>query len=140
MHDTDAARGRRLALSRRGTCPVQEVVPVDVLARHSPARRVAVFVAGLVCIAAGIVLVALPGPLTIPPIILGLWLWSTEFEWAHRLLEPMKEKGREAWQHAKRHPVSSTLITVGGFVAAAAVFWAVQHFDLVDRFVELFSG
>ena len=55
----------------------------------------------------------LPGPLTIPPVLLGLWIWSTEFEWAHRFFRPFKEKGKDAWAHAKRHPVSSTVLTVG---------------------------
>jgi Putative transmembrane protein (PGPGW) len=95
--------------------------------------RVGVFVAGLLCIAAGGVLVVLPGPLTIPPIVLGLWIWSTEFEWAHRFFAPAKEKGKAAWEHAKRHPVSSSIVTVGGLVLAGAVVWAVTYFDLLER-------
>ena len=43
-------------------------------------RRVVVFLAGLLLILAGLVLVVLPGPLTIPPILLGVWLWSLEFD------------------------------------------------------------
>jgi hypothetical protein len=98
-----------------------------------PLWRVGVFVAGLACIAAGGVLVVLPGPLTIPPIVLGLWLWSTEFEWAHRLFAKGKEKGQAAWDHARQHPVSSTVVTVGGLLLAAAVIWAVMRYDLLDR-------
>ncbi len=44
----------------------------------------------------------------------------------------LKRKAREAWQHAKQHPVSSAAVTIGGLAAAALVFWAVGHFDLVD--------
>lgn len=95
--------------------------------------RVVVFLAGLVCIAFGLVLSIFPGPLTIPPVLLGLWIWSTEFRWARRMFEAFQRKARVAWAHAKQHPVSSGLITVGGLVAAAAVIWAVQHFDLVGR-------
>ena len=95
--------------------------------------RAGVFLAGLVCIAAGGALVVLPGPLTIPPIVLGLWIWSTEFEWAHRFFIKGKEKGLEAWRQAQRHPVSSTVVTVGGLVLAGAVIWAVLHYDLVAR-------
>ena len=75
----------------------------------------------------------LPGPLTIPPVLLGLWVWSTEFEWARRVFVTFRRKAREAWQHARQHPVSSIAVTVGGLAAAALMFWAVGHFDLVDR-------
>jgi hypothetical protein len=101
------------------------------------AYRVGVFVAGLLCIILGFALAVLPGPLTIPPVLLGLWIWSTEFEWAHKLFEKFREKGREAWAHAKRHPVSSGVLTVGGLVAAGAAFWAVQHYHLVDQAKQL---
>jgi hypothetical protein len=77
--------------------------------------------------------VVLPGPLTIPPILLGLYVWSTEFSWAHRMFESFKAKGREAWAHAKVHPVSSTIITVGGLIAAGVAIWAVTHYDLVAK-------
>ncbi len=97
------------------------------------AYRVGVFLLGLVCILGGFALAVLPGPLTIPPVLLGLWLWSTEFEWAHRFFQPFKKKGEEAWDHAKRHPVSSTVITALGLVLAAAAIWATGHYHLVDR-------
>ena len=97
------------------------------------AWRAGVFLLGLVCILGGFALAVLPGPLTIPPVLLGLWLWSTEFEWAHRFFLPFKKKGEEAWAHAKRHPVSSTLITVLGLVLAGAAIWATGHYHLVDR-------
>jgi hypothetical protein len=97
------------------------------------AYRVGVFVLGLAFIALGIALAVFPGPLTIPPVLLGLYVWSTEFSWAHRLFEQFKQKGREAWAHAKRRPVSSTIITVGGLVAAGVIIWAVSHYDLVAK-------
>jgi hypothetical protein len=95
--------------------------------------RGGVFLVGLVLIAGGFALVVLPGPLTIPPVLLGLWVWSTEFQWANRFFEPFKVKGEEAWDHAKRHPVSSTVITVAGLVMAGVAFWAVDHYQLVGR-------
>ena len=101
------------------------------------AWRIGVFLAGLLCIAAGFALAVLPGPLTIPPVLLGLWLWSTEFEWAHRMFAAFKNKGEEAWEHAKRHPVTSSVITGGGLALAGAAVWAVYHFNLVDRGKEL---
>ena len=95
--------------------------------------RVGVFVAGLLFVALGVALAVLPGPLTIPPVLLGLWIWSTEFEWARRFFVSFKKKARDAWAHARQHPVSSALITVGGLAAAGAVFWAVGHYELVNR-------
>ncbi len=49
--------------------------------------RAGVFVAGLLLIALGLALTVLPGPLTIPPVLAGLWVWSTEFAWARRFFE-----------------------------------------------------
>jgi hypothetical protein len=95
------------------------------------AYRVVVFAVGLLCIAAGFALSVLPGPLTIPPVLLGLWVWSTEFGWAQRLFERFKVKGRQAWQHAKRHPVSSAAITLGGIVAVVVCVWALRYFQVV---------
>jgi hypothetical protein len=96
------------------------------------AWRIGVFTAGLLFVLLGIALTVLPGPLTIPPILLGLWVWSTEFEWARRIFATFARKGRDAWRHARQHPVSSAAVTLGGLAAAGAVFWAVGHFQLVD--------
>src|SRR3954467_1105555 len=54
--------------------------------------RIGVFVAGLACIALGFALAVLPGPLTIPPVLLGLWIWSTEFAFAKRFFDSFKGK------------------------------------------------
>ena len=101
------------------------------------AYRIGVFLVGLLFIALGVALAVLPGPLTIPPILLGLWIWATEFRFAQRLFESFKRKARDAWAHAKRHPRSSVAITLGGLVAAAAAIWAVSYFDLVARLKDL---
>lgn len=95
--------------------------------------RVGVFVVGLAFIVLGVALAVLPGPLTIPPVLIGLWIWSTEFRFAERLFESFKRKGREAWAHARRHPRSSAAVTAGGLLAAGAAIWAVAHFELVER-------
>ena len=100
--------------------------------------RVGVFVAGLLLIALGLALTVLPGPLTIPPVLAGLWVWSTEFAWARKFFDAFKKKARDAWVHAKAHPVSSIAITVGGLALAAVAFWAVGHFQLVDKLMGLF--
>jgi uncharacterized membrane protein YbaN (DUF454 family) len=96
-------------------------------------RRVLVFVTGLLLIITGLVLIVLPGPLTIPPILLGVWLWSREFEFARRWLRPLQAKGAVAWEQAKRKPVHTTVVTVLGLVGAAVLIWATFRYDLVDR-------
>src|SRR3954452_16030047 len=97
------------------------------------AYRGGVFVAGLACIALGLALAVLPGPLTIPPVLLGLWIWSTEFAFAERFFDSFKRKAKDAWAHAKRQPKSSAAVTVGGLVLAGLAFWAVGHFHLVAK-------
>jgi uncharacterized membrane protein YbaN (DUF454 family) len=100
-------------------------------------RRIVVFVTGLLLIIVGLVLIVLPGPLTIPPILLGLWVWSREFEFARRWLRPMKQKGAVAWEKAQEKPVHTTVITVLGLVGAAVVIWATFRYDLIDSGREL---
>ena len=95
--------------------------------------QVLVFAAGLAFVVLGLVLIVAPGPLTIPPILLGLWIWSTEFRFAERFFDSFKSKAQEAWAHAKAHPASSAVITVGGLVAAGVAMWAVVHFELAAK-------
>lgn len=95
--------------------------------------QVIVFLLGLLFILLGVALLALPGPLTIPPILLGLYIWSTEFGWAHRLLERAKVSAREAWGKAKERPVVSGLVTVSGLIALGVGIYLVGRFDLVAR-------
>ncbi len=97
------------------------------------AYRIGVFVLGLLCIVLGLALAVLPGPLTIPPVLLGLWIWSTEFRFAKRFFDSFQRKAHDAWSHAKAHPVSSAAITIGGLVAAGVAMWAVSHFELVAK-------
>ena len=99
--------------------------------------KLLVFVLGLLFILLGFVLVALPGPLTIPPILLGLYIWSTEFAWAERLLDRAKLQAREAWASAKDKPVLSALVTLGGLIAVGVVIYLIGRFDLIARGREL---
>ena len=105
--------------------------------RTNPATKVpykvGVFVVGLAFIALGVALAVLPGPLTIPPVLLGLYVWSTEFRFAEKLFDGFKEKAREAWEHAKRKPKSSAVVTIAGLAAAGVAFWAVGHFELIEK-------
>jgi len=101
--------------------------------------KAAVFVVGGLFIALGVALIVLPGPLTIPPILLGLYIWSTEFEWAERLRLRAAEQGREAWAATKRRPVQATLVTLGGVAALVVGLIAVQRYDVVGRVTGLFG-
>ncbi len=97
------------------------------------AYRLGVFIVGLAFILLGLALVVLPGPLTIPPVILGFYIWSTEFAFADRLFDKFREEGKQAWEAAKRKPVQSTIITVGGLIGAGVAIWAVVHYELIDK-------
>ncbi len=109
--------------------------------RRTPGGRhllkVLVFLLGLAFVLLGCALIVAPGPLTIPPILLGLYIWSTEFAWADRLLERAKVQARDAWEKARNKPVVTTLVTGGGLVALGVGVWAVGRFQLVDRGLEL---
>ncbi len=56
--------------------------------------RVGVGIAGLLLIGLGFVSGPLPGPGGIPLVLLGLAIWSSEFEWAHRVMVWFKEQLR----------------------------------------------
>lgn len=99
----------------------------------APFYRVGVFVVGLLFILLGGALAVLPGPLTIPPVLFGLWIWSTEFPWAKRFFDAFRRKAAEAWTQARAKPVQATLITVGGVVLAGVVIWAVRRYELIAR-------
>ena len=102
--------------------------------------KIFVFTAGFVCVGIGIALSVLPGPLTIPPVLLGLWIWSSEFEWAHKLFESFKYKALEAWKKAKEKPFLSAIFTVLGLAVAAAVFWAINYYELLDKAKQMIVG
>ena len=62
--------------------------------RRNPRRlrlyRVGVGLAGLLLICLGALTGPLPGPGGIPRVLLGLAIWSSEFEWAYRLRQRFK--------------------------------------------------
>lgn len=105
--------------------------------RRRRATRIAlqavVFLLGLGFVGLGVVLVVLPGPLTIPPILLGLYLWSTEFRWAERLRDRAARQGAKAWQAARRRPWRTGAVTASGLVAAGAAVYAGQRVDVLGR-------
>jgi hypothetical protein len=98
-----------------------------------------VLVVGGVFISLGLVLVVLPGPLTIPPVLLGLWIWSTEFAWAERLRVRAAAQGRLAMQAARQRPVHSVVATISGLLLLVAGLWAARRYDIVDRVLGSFG-
>jgi hypothetical protein len=98
-----------------------------------------VLVVGAVFIAVGLVLVVLPGPLTIPPVLLGLWIWSTEFAWAERLRLRVAVHGRVAMEAARRRPVHSVAATFSGIVLLVVAILAFRKYDVVTRLIDAFG-
>jgi hypothetical protein len=108
--------------------------------RRLPAGEVivhtAVFLLGAAFIALGLALAVLPGPLTIPPVILGLLIWSLEFDFAERLLRRFEVKAQAAWNQARAKPWTTGLASGAGLVAAIVIgVLAVQN-DWVPRLLD----
>ena len=98
--------------------------------------QVVVFLLGLLLVLAGAAAAVLPGPLTIPPVLVGIYIWSTEFAWADRLLERAKASAKEAWANAKAKPVLSAFVTVGGVAALGVGVFLVGKYELVSRVLQ----
>jgi hypothetical protein len=99
--------------------------------------KIGVLVLGGLFVALGLALIVLPGPLTIPPVLLGVYIWSTEFAWADRLKDRAVASALEAWDLAKRRPVRSALVTGAGLVLAVAAVVTSAKYDYVDRLLDL---
>lgn len=56
-------------------------------------RKTIVLVIGSTLIVTGLLLIVLPGPFTLPLVILGLIVLALEFAWAERALERVKTQG-----------------------------------------------
>ena len=54
--------------------------------------RMAVGILGLILVALGLISGPIPGPGGIPLVLLGLAVWSSEFEWAHQLMMWFKKE------------------------------------------------
>ncbi len=72
------------------------------------ARRVAVLVLGISVVLAGIVMIVTPGPAVVV-IPLGLGILATEFLWARRILDMMKERLAAGQEMLPDSPVSNWL-------------------------------
>ena len=54
--------------------------------------RAVVGIFGLILVALGVVSAPVPGPGGIPLVLLGLAVWSSEFEWAHQVMMWLKQQ------------------------------------------------
>ncbi|MER6026877.1 TIGR02611 family protein [Streptomyces sp. NPDC001851] len=95
--------------------------------------QVGVFVIGLAVVAAGIVMLPLPGPGWVV-IFGGMAIWATEFVWAQLVLRWTKRKVTEAAQRALDPRVrrrNITLTGIGLVIVAALVGAYVWKFGVV---------
>jgi uncharacterized protein (TIGR02611 family) len=85
--------------------------------------RLVVAIAGLAIVVFGLLLVPFPGPGWLV-VILGVGVWSSEFEWAQRLLHAAK-RTLQVWNSwVKAQPVwIKGLLLVLTIALVAAVFW-----------------
>ena len=65
-------------------------------------KLVVVFVVGVALVVLGIALIPLPGPFSIPLMVAGLAVLATEFVWAERMLDTVKDRTKQATDLAKR--------------------------------------
>jgi len=61
----------------------------------SPLRKLIVIVIGFTLIAIGGILIILPGPFTLPFVIVGLFVLAIEFTWARSLLTKAQESAKK---------------------------------------------
>lgn len=59
----------------------------------SAVRKTLVFVVGSTFIITGLLLIVLPGPFTMPLLVLGLVVLALEFAWAERALLRVRQQG-----------------------------------------------
>ena len=87
-------------------------------------RKIAIALAGTLVLAAGIVMIPLPGPGWLV-VVLGLYILSFEFPWAERLLDKIKDKVIDAAHlaAANRWGTALSVVSACGIIAAGFV-WA----------------
>jgi uncharacterized membrane protein YbaN (DUF454 family) len=102
--------------------------------------RASVFVVGLALIVTGLALSVLPGPLTIPPVVLGLLVWSLEFEFAQRWLHRFEAPAQQAWEQAKARPVRTAVVSGGGLLATVVLTVVAVQQDWVGSLLRAAKG
>lgn len=97
-------------------------------------KRWATIIVGGLILAAGVMLIPVPGPGGLPVTIAGLAILATEFPWAKRLLERMKQRLQlaRAQRGARTVPRLRMLAAFGGLIAlwivGGVIIWRVWAF------------
>ncbi|MFI0433455.1 MAG: PGPGW domain-containing protein, partial [Candidatus Nanopelagicales bacterium] len=84
---------------------------------------VLVIVAGSVLIIIGLALVVLPGPFTLPLVIAGVAVLSTEFAWASALLEEGQRRSKQLIRMLSNPWALMAVVILVGLAALAAYSW-----------------
>lgn len=92
-----------------------------------------VFLLGLAFIGLGLALSVLPGPFTVPPVLVGLLVWSLEFDFAERWLDKVKGQAQDAWDGAKARPLRAAALTAVSLALLVGALVAGSHYGVVDR-------
>jgi uncharacterized protein (TIGR02611 family) len=96
------------------------------------AWRMMVLTLGLTLVSAGLLMFVLPGP-GFGATILGLVVLASEFTWATRVLDPVKDAARRAQEVAmdpRKRRRNLTLGALAGVVAGAVVLWYLWSFGM----------
>jgi len=93
--------------------------------------RVGVFVVGLILVLVGAAMWLVSLLLAVPPVFVGLWVWSREFHWGHRLFRSFLRRAASLWSRVRSRPVRWAVITLGGVGVGCAGYWAWVHYGLV---------
>jgi hypothetical protein len=101
--------------------------------------KVGVFALGAAFIALGLALSVLPGPFTIPPILVGLLIWALEFEFAQGWLDRAQAHARETWAAARAHPYRAGLVTGSGIALLVAGLLLALRWNLLERAGDVIS-
>lgn len=94
-----------------------------------PIRKSVVLTIGVTLLAIGGALIVLPGPFTLPFVIAGVAILSSEFVWAERVMEKGQQAGTLAKDWVGRIPLP-WLIVIGVWIATAigiAAWWWFVH-------------
>lgn len=110
--------------------------------------RMVVGVVGLIVVVAGLIMVPFPGP-GWAVVFLGVAIWASEFDWAHRLLQWGKEVLR-AWNDwlMRQGWTVRLLVVAATFLVVLGVFWVLFRIvgvptwlpDSAEAFIHRYGG